>query len=310
MDSCAAPTTSAGDGGRRRRTDLVVVGLDASRSSRNAAEWAAVEAIRRNAVLRLMHACPPPEARAAGPRSSDVGAALMHLRGQTLLNEVAAQLQRAHPVLNISTHLDRNDPVQALRRESENAQLTVMGSWAADRAPGLPLGSVAYAIASVNTAPVAVIHPHHHPNAQGSVLIAVDGSATGDGALEFAFAEAQLRGTDLIAVHVWHDVAIEGTFPYQVVTDTVPVAIEEQRIQLADRLAPWRDRCPQVHVQCAVVFGSPAATLLDFANRAQLVVVGRHGAGGHSGLLLGATSQALVNQSSCPVVVVGGGIAD
>jgi len=39
MDSCAAPTTSAGDGGRRRRTDLVVVGLDASRSSRNAAEF-------------------------------------------------------------------------------------------------------------------------------------------------------------------------------------------------------------------------------------------------------------------------------
>ena len=50
--------------------------------------------------------------------------------------------------------------------------------------------------------------------------------------------------------------------------------------------------------------GPAISTLLSFADRAQLMVIGSHGSGGHRGLLLGSTGQGLLNDSSCPVVVV------
>ncbi|WP_353051061.1 universal stress protein [Amycolatopsis sp. NBRC 101858] len=52
-----------------------------------------------------------------------------------------------------------------------------------------------------------------------------------------------------------------------------------------------------------VVAGRPAERLLDFADRAQLLVAGSRGRGGFSGLALGSTSRALMSYALCPVLV-------
>jgi len=53
-----------------------------------------------------------------------------------------------------------------------------------------------------------------------------------------------------------------------------------------------------------VVRDGPTHALLDQAKRAQLVVTGSRGRGGFRGLLLGSTSQALIQHAACPVAVV------
>ncbi|WP_345409075.1 universal stress protein, partial [Amycolatopsis samaneae] len=48
----------------------------------------------------------------------------------------------------------------------------------------------------------------------------------------------------------------------------------------------------------------PRHALLELSGRARLVVVGSHGRGGFTGMLLGSTGQALVQHARCPVLVV------
>ena len=174
---------------------LVVVGLDASGSARNAARWAAVEAADRRAELRVVHA------RSAGSMDRDDGRSV----DDGLLNATIGELRERHHRLDITVHLDDRHPATALREESRSAGLTVVGSWTSSSAPGVPLGSIALAVASNNPAPVAVIHPRDHPNTQGCVVLALDGSATGEDAVGFAFQAADLRCADLVVVHVWRD---------------------------------------------------------------------------------------------------------
>lgn len=50
--------------------------------------------------------------------------------------------------------------------------------------------------------------------------------------------------------------------------------------------------------------GNPASVLTDFSTMSDLVVVGTRGRGGFTGLLLGSTSQTLLNNSKCPVLIV------
>ena len=58
------------------------------------------------------------------------------------------------------------------------------------------------------------------------------------------------------------------------------------------------------NVQLHVVHGQSSAALLEAAAGAEIVVVGRRGAGGFRGLLSGSTADQVVRYAPCPVVVV------
>ena len=112
-----------------------------------------------------------------------------------------------------------------------------------------------------------------------------------------------MRRADLLAVHAWHDEAVDTTVgEHRRFTD--PDHTEEtERALLSERLAGWSSRYPDVVVHQTVVRGRSAPALLEFGNDAQLVAVGSRGRG-FSGRLLGSTSHALITHSECPVVVV------
>jgi len=89
---------------------------------------------------------------------------------------------------------------------------------------------------------------------------------------------------------------------------------EEEHAVLAEQLAGWRDKYPDVPVRQIILRGRPADALLHYAARSeairpQLVVVGSRGRGGLSGLLLGSTSQSLICHAHWPVIVVRGSTA-
>ncbi len=314
----ANPATAAEAGGEisSRRADLIVVGVDESVGSARAVDWAVAEAERRHGSVRLVNAVAEladfaPEGAVFGlvslegqPQHSAEHAAMAGARAESLLDRVGADVRRAHPTVGVTTRLVRDNAAAALRQESEQAGMTVVGSRGAGRLTGVILGSVALTLASDNPAPVAVIHRHDPIDPTGPVVVGVDGSPAGQRAIALAIEEAALRHTDLNAVHSWNDSVVDGDFPeFPLLVD--PVAIEqEERALLSEQLAGWQDKYPDVHIQQRVVRSRPTPALLDASRTAQLVVVGTRGRGGFTGLLLGSTSHALIAHGSCAVIVV------
>ena len=84
----------------------------------------------------------------------------------------------------------------------------------------------------------------------------------------------------------------------------------EEHAVLAEQLASWCGRYPDVPVRQIVLRGRPAEALLGYAkdrpavHHPRLLVVGSLGRGGLAGLLLGSTSQRLITHTRVPVVVV------
>jgi nucleotide-binding universal stress UspA family protein len=103
---------------------------------------------------------------------------------------------------------------------------------------------------------------------------------------------------DLIALHAWSDGGVMG-FPGM---DWSRMEASEDEV-LAERLAGWQERYPEVTVHRDVVCDRPARQLVERSEEAQLVVVGSHGRGGFAGMLLGSVSSAVVQSVRTPVIV-------
>jgi len=97
---------------------------------------------------------------------------------------------------------------------------------------------------------------------------------------------------DLVALHAWSDADVSD----------IP-SLEWSHEVLAERLAGWRERYPDVTVNRVVVWDQAVRNLLDKSEAAQLLVVGSHGRGGFAGMLLGSVSTAVVTAARIPVIV-------
>ncbi|MDW4911569.1 universal stress protein, partial [Streptomyces sp. ADMS] len=148
----------------------------------------------------------------------------------------------------------------------------------------LLLGSTALHLTAHGRCPVLVVRGR--PDPSGPVLLAVDGSPAGEAAVEFAFAEASLRGVDLLALHVWNtrsERAYQGPGdPLNAVVDIERLRQEEQRL-MDETVSPWQERHPRLVVERRLVRSRVRPALIEATRDAQLVVVGARGRGGFTG---------------------------
>ncbi|MFE7890293.1 universal stress protein [Streptomyces sp. NPDC057412] len=264
---------------------LVVAGVDGSSSCRAAVETAAHEAARRGAGLRVVHAFGP----LTRPMYSPPDPAPV----EELMREAADHAHAVAPEVEVTHEVVHGGAVEVLTAESRTADLLVVGARGVGGFVGMLLGSTAVSLAAHAQCPVLVIRGEPHES--GPVVVAVDGSPQGERALEFAVAEADLRGAELLAVHVWQpDYAPAGT------------RVEAAERLLALAVAGFAERYPDVVVRQQVLSGEPREMLIEASRNAQLVVVGARGRGGFAGLLLGSVSQAVLHHAHCPVTVVRG----
>ncbi len=290
--------TSIGAGPR------IVAGLDSSACSRHSVDWAAAEADRRGTQLEVVHAYQVPMSGYPAHSVPDLEVTLRRAAND-LLEQTAAELRHTHPGLLITTHLSHAAAATALRRASVGAALTVVGISGNGRVAEIVMGSVALAIASENTAPVAVIHPDQEPDDQLPVLVGVDGSPNSRPAIEFAFEAAELRHVPLLAVHSsWYNTATDAAFPGLRMMSEPLVGVRRARRLLFNELSACRAKHPDVRVIQRLSRTRPTPSMLHYSRGAQLVVVGTRGRHALAGLVLGSTSHALIIRGTCPVVVV------
>jgi nucleotide-binding universal stress UspA family protein len=165
------------------------------------------------------------------------------------------------------------------------------------------VGSVPTLLAAHAHCPVAVIRGNGE-SSPGPVVAGIDGGPLSDAVIEAAFEEAAHRGVPLVAVHAWSDADLDGALtearPY---FGWEPVA-EAERGVLSDNLVGWPEKYPDVSVERVAVRDRPRHLLLEWSRKAQLTVVGDRGRGGFAGLLLGSTSQALIQHGHGPLLIV------
>jgi nucleotide-binding universal stress UspA family protein len=182
---------------------------------------------------------------------------------------------------------------------SKDADMIVVGSRGQGAFSRALLGSVSTGLVHHAHCPVAVIHDDAPAvPADAPVLVGIDGSPASLSATDIAFDEASRRGVDLAALHAWRDVTMLELPGLDL------KAMEAQaQVALAERLAGFQERYPDVTVRRVVVCDQPARVLVEHAKGAQLVVVGSHGRGGFAGMLLGSVSTAIVHAIRTPAIV-------
>ncbi|MDN4613463.1 universal stress protein [Leifsonia sp. F6_8S_P_1B] len=138
----------------------------------------------------------------------------------------------------------------------------------------------------------------------GRIVVGIDGSSQSSAALEWAIARAHAGGSALDIVTAYTLPAMEF---YGFVAD--PHAVDWAREYSMQILAAAADRAREVDSGLAVTesaeIGPASGVLIDAAEGADMLVVGRRGLGSAMSALLGSVSDRLSVQAPCPLIVVG-----
>jgi nucleotide-binding universal stress UspA family protein len=281
----------------------IIAGVDGSAHSLQAVEWAAAEAARRDASLRIVYAIAPwlfhPK---VDPRVVEIRD-WMRKSGQEVIDGAVARVRERTPDVAVSADLVPGGPSRALLQAAEDAAMIVVGCHGAGTLTGLLLGSVALQVATHATRPVVVVR-HLDISVGQEVVVGVDGWDSCQAAIGFAFEAASIRKARLRAVHAWAHPASAGPGDIQPLAFDPDLVTEEEGRVMAESLAGWQERFPDVELVRDVVRGRPTRVLAATSAGADLLVVGTRGRGGFAGLMLGSVSHAMLHHARCPLAIV------
>jgi len=271
----------------------VVVGVDGSATSLAALDLAADEAMGRVAPLVVLHAVGPDEGVDEASRLAAVA---------------VGRARSEHPGLSVDHELVTGDAAAVLVERSCGACLLVMGHRRSRGFGEQPVESAAARIVGEVDVPLIVHRPLDHTTVvplPRPVLVGVAGDAGTDPLVEFAFAEASLRGAPLLAMHVWSVPADSGPAGVHPGADQLESARAEAERILTDAVDRWSEKYPEVAVELAVRHSLDVPVALSAASRsAQLAVVGARHQPSETRPALGSVALAMVRRASCPVAVI------
>ena len=275
----------------------VVVGVDGSHHSDAAIEWAARHAQEHRRPLTIVHAAGS-IARANTLVDPAVTRQSLRMAGRRITDAALGAVQKIAPDLEVSVHMPLAEPRDVLLEAAEHASVVVLGSRGRGSIATFLLGSISVGVSSHAPCPVVVVRSVPEG---GHVVVGVDGTEATSAALEFAFDTASWQHRRLDVVHTWGG---EGPYPALLTYEQRHELMAEHELRVAESLAGFAEKYPDVEVAQYIVENEPAKALVAASEKAALVVVGSRGRGDAASVLLGSVSRSVVEHARCSVAVV------
>lgn len=254
-----AGETHEGQGPGDDRVREVVVGVDGTESALGAVRWAAQEAARRNAPLRILHAAPyltrPGPGGEPPPEMS---------RARAITAVAYTTARHAAPDVHTVTEVVPEDPTGALLHAAADGQLVVLGSSTTGAADEMVLAPVALRVAARSPRTVVIVPRRRRGVPPDRPMVAVLG--IGDRADDEAVAELAAAW----ATQVGSALSVVQTRP-----------ADREGAGWVDDAAEWDRRFPALDVRLRSLPSPRADQLVRAVSPAPLLVM----SAGHGNLL-------------------------
>lgn len=249
----------------------IVVGFDGSQPSEHALTWAAGAAAARGLGLHIL-------AARDGENSPDLAA------------EAVDRIRAQHPDLPVTGSAPVGSPRYLLAEASEQAAVVVVGNRGRSRWRAAILGTTSLSTAMHSACPVVIMRGNEVAvSPPGRIVVGVDGSGPSADAIDHALAVAADQA-HINLVMAWSTAASDDQIP--------PFADDILRRTLGDR------DISGINLTLSARAGHPVDVLSQLSGDADLLVIGRRGAEGFAGLAMGSTAAHVLNEASCPIMLV------
>jgi len=219
--------------------------------------------------------------------------------GQELLAEAKA-LAKEHGV-HVFTNLEQGEPFERIVHvaDEEGCDLIIMGRSGLSHLERELMGGVTARVIGHTDRHVLVVQEDTRLD-WSRILVAADGSASSEAAVDKAISIAQDHGSRIIAVSVAK-------------TDEEMIALAPEHIQyLVEKglkyLEAVKKRCEEkgVAIDTFVREGEPHAQIINLADEvgATIIVMGTHGRKGIGRLLMGSVTERTIGYAKCPILII------
>ena len=281
-----------------------MIGYDATSHSDAALDWAVRYATTHRRPLLITHAAGVPTVYETftGP---DENRKELRILGRRVCDQALTRVKEQAPDLPVQTHMALGNAHDVLLDSGEGAHLVVVGSRGRGSVGSFLLGSVSVDVSAHAPCPVVVVRPQtdraRFGPYLGHIVVGVDGSEASMGALDFAFELASTECKPLAIVHSWGAAGVyKDLMSYEVRLETA----EEHELQVAESIAGYGEKYPDVVVTQHQEEEDPARTLVTASEDADTVVVGSRGRRDAASVVFGSVSRFVVEHAHCPVIVV------
>ena len=286
----------------------ILVGVDGSDASYKATWWAANYAKHAGLTLQIVCAYSLPSYAAVSfdatyTAMGDDNAA--HSDAQEILSRAKAIADEQG--VEAATLIVTGDPASVFVELSRNYNLIVIGNRGKGGLAERLLGTTSSSLPAYAYCPVVVV-PYtdddgnlmHLSNTITKVAVGADESKWGVKALDIAASFADSWGAELDVISAVPKIdGVTGSG-----TDEERGVMASYLDDLEVRVHPLREEHPGLTINKQLVPGSAVNALTEASHNHDVVIVGSRGRGGFTGLLLGSTSQGLLQHSVSPVYVV------
>jgi nucleotide-binding universal stress UspA family protein len=305
----------------------ILVPLDGSRLAATAVPYAVTLARASEARVTLLAVAESPPEHAGLPSAAAQEGDERHVTESTAYLESVAAAMRAHG-LTVTTVVRHGNPASEIlaASEDEGCSLIVMSTHGRTGLERLRMGSVAQHVLRHSIVPTLVVQPGDNARTEGAAMIAavtvtLDGSPLSEEALPVAARIAAALAIPLTLLRVipnltylastgW-DAGYSAYYPVSAETERGEEQAVEQDLEAI--AAPLRAEGLDVRTRWERSATSRAAEAIAAVLAKQpagIAVMASHGRGGVLRWALGSTTEEVLDQSPCPILVVRAGTQD
>jgi nucleotide-binding universal stress UspA family protein len=280
----------------------ILAGVDGSRASSAAIRFAAREALRLGAPLRLVHVVAEFVPMAPIAPMHPLLPCDLEDAGRAILARAVEEAHAFQPAVEVSSSLVDGPRVHTLVQMARGARMVVLGHERHPSIDRLLTGATVTAVAAASACPVVAVPPDWTATFEhGCVLVGVKSTTDSPQLLRRAFEAAADRQARLVILHAWE---LPTEYDELITARVDEIGWQDRARHAIERaIATFQDAYPEVKVDVRVVHGQAAHALRRASESADVLLLARRTRAfpiGH----LGGTATALLRHSSCPVAVV------